>query len=237
MLKAQGKLPIPEIEQIFTDNVTGVQFVKDYAKQSRPPKGVTRVYVVKVISFREIYLRTDSQNETLKTIEQKLQSLQKNNTKVTPLSDRLLEGGVACAFLDDDGRWYRGRIGEVGPGDSDIPVVLVDYGRTVFTSRSNRNRFITALPAADKLMLKEIQIYKCKLYKLCDLSATNADLSLLKEFLPVGMVFNCYFERDREPWRVHLEYPDSVNDFVEVFEQQSGRSSAKKKQQQQQQQR
>lgn len=193
----------------------GIEYVKDYPKQSKPPKGEVEVYVCKVISAREVYLRSALQKNNLQSINNLFRTLYDEQETIS-LPDYFIKTGMPCAYKDSDGRWYRGRIGEIGPADQDLPVILVDYGRVVTVRRTDRDR-LRALRARTYLT-NEFQIYKCKINKLCDPPTTAVESDLLKDILPEGKQFAAFFDRDREPWRVRLEYPDTTKDFNEDFE-------------------
>lgn len=217
LLKDRGKMPFNEAVTVYVHS--GVQFVQEYPKQPKRPKGAVAVVVTKVVSAKEIYLRSEEQQNCLNILENLLEKTMNEIADDIQVPDYLMKHGTACVYKNFDGRWVRAKLGGTDPKNDQMSLILVDYGpKLVTVDRANCSRNIKPLPTNNKIFSTEFHIYKCKIHKLCS-SPMNADeIRLLKELLPENEKITAYFVHDREPYRVHLESPTTMANFTDIFE-------------------
>uniref|UniRef100_A0A915IUD4 Tudor domain-containing protein n=1 Tax=Romanomermis culicivorax TaxID=13658 RepID=A0A915IUD4_ROMCU len=222
-LKSEGRWPPMDqknqrslsviMQNRFYRTPDGTEYIKDFSKAIKPPKGDQEIVISRVISAREIYLHTDSQVQFLETLHNKFK--RHLDPDAMPLSTSKHTTGMACVYYDvTSDLWYRARINEVAPGE--ISLHLIDKAKTIWIGQSKFDT-IKALPAVENYFFLEPQVFKCKLRHLCEPSPVAIENDLIRQLLPVDQKFMCHFERDREPWRIKLFDPKTYESIIDKF--------------------
>lgn len=204
----------PKWDDLFYKDNNGNAYVKVYPKQGKPPKGLNRVFFNTVVSATEIYVYIEEQRNFLPFLSEQMQNLHKSDHSYH-LPERFTKIGHACAVLNDDDLWCRGRIISE-PNDNLVEVLLVDYNKTKTVSIESLKGL-----RSDSVLKYELQIFKGQVTNI-ELKS-EAELQLFRKFLLDEKIqFHCYFNtRAKEPWpmNVHMVDGSAVRSFVEFYEE------------------